>query len=158
MTYNLKSKHNSVLMGAFTSTTRITVSSGSLFTNAIYSFTSQDVATGMQATISSGSISLGDKIYHGVFYPMVAAADALTMSVFINGVQLDAQATVSKALNNLVSSTASPTRAIPIFFSYSATAGDILSIRYSKTTTSDSMILYENSIGGNVLFLLEVQK
>lgn len=156
MTYNLKSKNNAVVMGSFNSSTRVTISSGSTPVNATYAFNSQVIGAGMQAAISAGNILLGDRIYHGFFYPMVAGADELSMTVFINGVALSTQASASKATQSGVSS--GTTRALPIFFSYSASAGDILSIRYSKVGIIEQMLIYENSIGGNVLFLLEVTK
>lgn len=156
MTYNLKSKNNAVVMGSFHSSTRVTVSSGSTPSNATYAFNSQVIGTGMQATISAGNVLLGDRIYHGFFYPMASGGDEFSMSVFINGVSLSTQASASKAAQSSVGS--SITRGLPIFFSYNASAGDILSIRYSKVGISEQMLLYENSIGGNVLFLLEVTK
>lgn len=156
MTYNLKSKDNAVVMGSFHSSTRVTISSGSIPSNATYAFNSQVIGAGMQAAISSGNVSLGDRIYHGFFYPMAAGGDEFSMTAFINGIPLSTQASASKAAQSAVGS--SITRALPIFFSYNATAGDILSIRYSKSGASEQMLIYENAIGGNVLFLLEVTK
>lgn len=156
MTYNIKSKNNAVIMGAFTSSTRVTISASTIVSNATYAFNSQTIGAGMQATMSSGNILLGDRIYHGFFYPMEDGADQFSMSVFINGSALSTQASASKSAQASVAS--SITKGLPIFFSYNATAGDILSIRYSKESALERMILYENSIGGNVLFLLEVTK
>jgi DNA-directed RNA polymerase subunit H (RpoH/RPB5) len=87
---------------------------------------------------------------------MAGGNDQFTVSIFINGVALTTQRTVIKQLASTASSVNNITRSQPLFFSYVATAGDVLSIRYSKTSGAIFNI-YSGSIGTN-LFLMEVAK
>lgn len=158
MSYNLKVKDNPTKMGVFSSSVRVSIAAASQPTNAVYTLDTQSISTGMQATLSGGSVRLGDRIYHGFFYPLISADNEITIRFFINGVALSPQAYMIKPGAASASSTLSSTRSQPAFFSYSASDGDLLSIRYSKLGTSAGATIYEAAIGGDILFLLEVEK
>ena len=155
MTYNLKLDHKAVKFAYANRTADLNLGSGAS-TDAQYALTALSGSTGLQATLSGGNIVLGDRVYHGFFYPMAGGNDQFTVSIFINGVALTTQRTVIKQLASTASSVNNITRSQPLFFSYVATDGDVLSIRYSKTSGAIFNI-YSGSIGTN-LFLMEVAK
>jgi len=154
MTYNLKLGHKAVKFAYANRSTDVALNASSIYSNVQYPLTALSGSTGLQATLSSGDIVLADKIYHGFFYPTSGGDDAFSMSIFINGSSLSTQ----RFLNKTISATQPnrTTRSMPLFFSYIATGGDILSIRYSKNPGSIYNI-YSTSIGTN-LFLMEVDK
>lgn len=154
MTYNLKLEHKAVKFAYANKTVDLNLGSGAS-TDAQYALNALSGSTGLQATLSGGNIVLGDRVYHGFFYPMAGGNDLFRMSIFINGVALTTQRNVIKQANNTGTSN-NITRALPLFFSYSATAGDVLSIRYSKTS-GYILDIYSASTGTN-LFLMEVAK
>lgn len=154
MTYNLKLNHKGVKFAYANSTADLNLGSAAS-TNAQYSLNALSGSTGLQATLSGGNIILGDRVYHGFFYPMAGGYDFFRMSIFINGVALTTQRTVIKEFNDTAPAS-NITRSLPLFFSYNATAGDVLSVRYSKTSSS-TLIIYSASLGTN-LFLMEVIK
>lgn len=154
MTYNLKLSHKSVKFAYANRSTDVALNATTNYLNTQYALTSLSGSTGLQATLSGGNIILADNIYHGFFYPSSGGNDAFSMSIFINGNALSTQMTTSKPVASSPASRS--TRIMPLFFSYVATAGDILSIRYSKAPGSIYNI-YSASIGTN-LFLMEVTK
>lgn len=153
MTYNLKLGHKAVKFAYANRSTDVALNSTS-YSNVQYALTTLSGSTGLQATLSGGNIILADKIYHGFFYPSSGGSDAFSMSIFINGNALSTQMAISKPVASFPANRS--TRIMPLFFSYVATAGDILSIRYSKASGSTYNI-YSASIGTN-LFLMEVAK
>lgn len=153
MTYNIKLGHKSVKFAYANRSSDLNLGSGAS-TDAQYGLTALSGSTGLQATLSGGNIILADNIYHGFFYPSSGGSDAFSMSIFINGNALSTQMAISKPVASTPANRS--TRIMPLFFSYVATAGDILSIRYSKTSGSTYNI-YSASIGTN-LFLMEVTK
>lgn len=155
MTYNLKLNHKAVKFAYANRTVDLNLGSGPS-TNAQYALTALSGSTGLQATLSGGNIVLGDRVYHGFFYPMAGGNDLFSMSIFVNGVALTTQRTMIKQQITSAEETQNITRALPLFFSYSATAGDVLSIRYSKGT-GYILDIYSGSVGTN-LFLMEVAK
>jgi hypothetical protein len=155
MTYNLKLAHKAVKFAYANRTADLNLGSGAS-TDAQYALTALSGSTGLQATLSGGNVVLGDRVYHGFFYPMVGGNDLFTVSIFINGVALTTQRTVIKQLASTAASVNNITRSQPLFFSYVATAGDVLSVRYSKTSGA-ILNIYSGAIGTN-LFLMEVAK
>lgn len=153
MTYNLKLGHKAVKFAYANRSTDVALNSTS-YSNVQYALTTLSGSTGLQATLSGGNIILADKIYHGFFYPSSSGIDAFSMSIFINGNALSTQMAISKPVTSFPANRS--TRIMPLFFSYVATAGDILSIRYSKTS-GNIYDIYSASIGTN-LFLMEVAK
>ena len=156
MTYNLKVAHKAVKFAYANRSTDVTLLATS-YTNSQYSLTSLSGSTGLQASLSGGNIILGNRVYHGFFYPMEGGFDLFTMQIFINGSLLQSQRTLIKPTSSSASSPNNVTRAAPLFFSYVATAGDVLSIRYSKPAGTYQSTIYSGSIGTN-LFLMEVEK
>lgn len=156
MTYNLKLGHKAVKFAYANRSTDVNLSSTPV-TDVQYALSALSGSTGLQATLSGGNIVLGDRVYHGFFYPMVGGNDLFTMSIFINGVSLTTQRTLIKQQVTSAEETQNITRALPLFFSYVATAGDVLSIRYSKITSLQILDIYSGSVGTN-LFLMEVMK
>ena len=156
MTYNIKLGHKSVKFAYANRSSDVNLSTGAS-TDEQYVLTALSGSTGLQATLSSGSIILADRVYHGFFYPLVGGNDLFTMSIFINGVSLTTQRTLIKQQVTSAEETQNITRALPLFFSYVATAGDVLSIRYSKITSLQILDIYSGSAGTN-LFLMEVTK
>ena len=154
MTYNLKLGHKAVKFAYANRSTDVALNSTSVYSNVQYALTTLSGSTGLQATLSSGDIVLADKIYHGFFHPTSGGDDAFSMSVFINGSSLSTQRYLAKTFANPPSNRT--TRSMPLFFSYVATSGDVLSIRYSKNPGSIYNI-YSASIGTN-LFLMDVDK
>lgn len=154
MTYNLKLGHKAVKFAYANRSTDVTLNNTSLYSNVQYPLTTLSGSTGLQATLSGGNIVLADKIYHGFFYPSCGGEEAFSMSVFINGIVLPTQRTLAKSFQN--SPSFQQTRSQPLFFSYVATSGDILSIRYSKNPGSIFNI-YSIAIGTNMI-LMEVDK
>lgn len=154
MTYNLKLGHKAVKFAYANRSTDVNLNSTSVYSNVQYALTTIGGSTGLQASLSGGDIVLADKIYHGFFYPSSGGDDTFSMSIFINGGELSTQRTLAKTFENTPSNRT--TRSMPLFFSYVATSGDILSIRYSKNSGSIYFI-YSISIGTN-LILMEVDK
>lgn len=154
MTYNLKLGHKAVKFAYANRSTDVALNASSVYSNVQYELTALSGSTGLQATLSGGDIVLADKIYHGFFYPTSGGDDAFSMSVFINGSSLSTQRYLHKTFS--ASQPNRTTRSMPLFFSYIATGGDILSIRYSKNPGTIYNI-YSASIGTN-LFLMEVDK
>jgi hypothetical protein len=154
MTYNLKLGHKAVKFAYANRSTDIVLNASSVYSNVQYPFTTIGGATGLQASLSSGDIVLGTRIYHGIFYPFNGGDDQFSMGVFINGSPLSTQRTINKPGNSTVPN--SLTRSQPLFFSYEASSGDILSIRYSKNPGAIFNI-YSISYG-TCLFLMEVEK
>ena len=154
MTYNLKLGHKAVKFAYANRSTDVALNSTSVYSNVQYALTSMSGSIGLQASLSGGDIVLGDRVYHGFFHPTSGGDDAFSMSVFINGSSLSTQRYLAKTFANPPSNRT--TRSMPLFFSYVATSGDVLTIRYSKNPGSIYNI-YSASIGTN-LFLMEVDK
>lgn len=154
MTYNLKLGHKAVKFAYANRSTDVALNASSVYSNVQYALTALSGSTGLQATLSGGDIVLADKIYHGFFYPTSAGDDAFSMSVFINGIALPTQRTLAKTFQNPASNRV--TRSMPLFFSYVATSGDVLSIRYSKNP-GNIYTIYSIAIGTNMI-LMEVDK
>lgn len=154
MTYNLKLGHKAVKFAYANRSTDVTLNSTSIYSDTQYPLTTLGGSTGLQATLSGGDIVLGDRVYHGFFYPSTGGDDQFSMRIFINGSPLSTQGTINKPENSLVPSAL--TRSLPLFFSYTASAGDILSIRYSKNPGTIYNIY--SAIYGTNLFLMEVDK
>lgn len=154
MTYNLKLGHKAIKFAYANRSTDVALNASSVYSNVQYALTALSGSTGLQSTLSGGDIVLADKIYHGFFYPTSGGADAFRMSIFINGNALSTQGFLAKSFVSLPSNRV--TRNMPLFFSYVATSGDVLSIRYSKNPGSTYNI-YSASTGTN-LFLMEVDK
>ena len=159
MTYNLKLGHKAVKFIFANRDTDLTMATGAV-TNAQYDLTSLGGSSGIQATLSSGDIILGDRLYHGFFYPSSGCVTLLTMQIFVNGTQITSQSEVIKQpFSTSQIATSNITRSQPLFFSWQATAGDVLSIRYSKPNivTGSARVIYSKAIGTN-LFMMEVEK
>lgn len=154
MTYNLKLGHKAVKFAYANRSTDVLLNSTSVYSDTQYALTTLGGSTGLQATLSGGDIVLGDRVYHGFFYPITGGDNQFSMRIFINGSPLSTQRTINKPSNSLVPS--SLTRSLPIFFSYTASVGDVLSIRYSKNPGAIYNI-YSASNGTNI-FLMEVDK
>ncbi len=154
MTYNLKLGHKAVKFAYANRSTDVTLNSTGIYSNVQYPFTTLAGSTGLQASLSGGNIILASKIYHGIFYPVASGDDQFSMSLFINGVPLSTQRTINKPANSNVPGAL--TRSLPLFFSYDASSGDILSIRYSKNPGS-ALSIYSITYG-TCLFLTEVDK
>jgi hypothetical protein len=154
MTYNLKINHKAVKFIYANRSTDIVLNATSVYADSQYPLTTLGGSTGVQAALSGGDIVLGSKVYHGVFYPFTGGDDQFSMRIFINGSPLSTQRTINKPGNSLVPSAL--TRSLPLFFSYTASAGDVLSIRYSKNPSAIYNI-YSVSYGTNI-FLMEVDK
>jgi len=154
MTYNLKLSHKSVKFAYANRSTTISLNSTTVYSNVQYPLTSMSGSIGLQASLSGGDIVLGDRVYHGFFYPSAGGANQFSMRILINGLELSTQRTINKPSNSSVPS--SITRAFPLFFSYNAIAGDLLSIRYSKDSGA-VFDIYSGAIGTN-LFLWEVER
>lgn len=155
MTYNIKLGHKSVKFAYANRSADLNLGIGAS-TDAQYGLTALSGSTGLQATLSSGSIILADRVYHGFFYPMAGGQNFFSMSIFINNVSLVTQGKVIKESVIDPVSTSHITRSLPLFFSYVATAGDVLTVRYTKTS-SQTLDIYSGSVGTN-LFLMEVAK
>lgn len=154
MTYNLKLGHKAVKFAYANRSTDVNLNSTSVYSDVQYALTTIGGSTGLQASLSGGDIVLADKIYHGIFYPFSAGDNQFSMQLFINGSPLSTQRTINKPDDSTVPN--SLTRSQPLFFSYEASSGDILSIRYSK---SPGYIAFIYSITyGTCLFLMEVEK
>jgi hypothetical protein len=159
MTYNIKLAHKNVKFIYANRDTDLTMASGAV-TNGQYDLTGLGGSTGIQATLSSGDIVLGDRIYHGFFYPSAACVTLFTMQIFVNGTQITSQSEIIKQpFSTSQIATSNITRSQPLFFSWVATAGDILSIRYTKPTivTGSARVIYNKTVGTN-LFMMEVEK
>lgn len=153
MTYNIKLDHKPVKFAYANRSTDVTIGTGAV-SSAQYSLTALSGSTGLQATLSAGTIILANKMYHGFFYVTSAGDDVFNMNIFVNGVSITTQRTISKTFTNSPANRI--TRSLPLFFSYNATSGDVLSIRYSKNSGAIYTI-YSSSIGTN-MFLMEVDK
>jgi hypothetical protein len=155
MTYNIKLGYKSAKFAYANRSTNINIDTGA-YTDVQYGLTTLSGSTGLQATLSNGNIILADNIYHGFFYPMAGGQNVFSMSIFINNTSLVTQSKIFKETAIDPVSTGHITRSLPLFFSYVATAGDVLSIRYTKTS-SQILDIYSGSVGTN-LFLMEVAK
>jgi|AACY02.14.fsa_nt_gi hypothetical protein len=156
MTYNLKTSYKNVKFAYANRSTDVSLSAATFYNYSQYPLTSLSGSTGLQATLSAGDIVLGDRVYHGFFYPQISTLGKIIVSVFINGTALVSQRTAIKEIDNTPISTGNITRAQPLFFTYIATAGDVLSIKYYKVPGDTGTILSETS--GTNLFLMEVEK
>lgn len=156
MTYNLKTSYKAVKFAYANRNADVSFVSATFYNYSQYPLTALSGSTGLQATLSGGDIVLGDRVYHGVFYPQVYVWSAITFRIHINGTYLSSQRTAVKNSNNTLGSTSNITRPLPLFFTYVASAGDVLSIRYYKVP-GDTGTIYSESFGTN-LFLMEVEK
>ena len=154
MTYNLKTSYKAVKFAYANRNADVTFVSATFYNYSQYPITALSGSTGLQATLSGGDIVLGDRVYHGFLYPQVGVGSAFTFRVNINGSALVSQKTAVKNFNNTLGSTSNITRSLPLFFTYVASAGDILSIRYLKNPGDTGTI----SSDGTNLFLMEVEK
>lgn len=158
MTYNLKVSHKAVKFAYANRPTDVNIAAATFANFAQYPLTSIGGSAGLQVTLSNGDVVLGDKIYHGFFYPVSTGNDKFEMKVTINGADLVSSTMIHKALYiSAPSRVEHLTRSQPLFFSYDATAGDILSLRYYKQPGSIYSI-YSTLYGPTSLFLMEVDK
>ena len=158
MTFNLKTQNKPVKMGSFGRSTNVAVSSSTV-TEQIYSLDSSLSGTGISATLSSGSVSLAGKNYLGFFKPYMSGSDQFEFYVKVNGSLLSTQNKAFKSAVSSMSSIANLTRYQPLFFSYSATAGDVLTIYYEKTAAAAIANIYNYTLnGGSILYLMEIDK
>jgi len=148
MTFNLKTQNKPVKMGSFGRSTNVAVSSSTV-TEQIYSLDSSLSGTGISATLSSGSVSK----------PYMSGSDQFEFYVKVNGSLLSTQNKAFKSAVSSMSSIANLTRYQPLFFSYSATAGDVLTIYYKKTAAAAIANIYNYTLnGGSILYLMEIDK
>jgi hypothetical protein len=158
MTYNLKVSHKAVKFAYANRSTDLDIAAATFANFAQYPLTSIVGSAGLQVTLSGGDLVLGDKIYHGFFYPSSGGNDKFEMKVRINGVDLVSSSMIRKEYYvSAPSRVENLTRSQPLFFSYSANAGDILSLRYYKQP-GNIYSIYSPSSGPTSLFLMEVDK
>jgi|DEB19_MinimDraft_3_1074340.scaffolds.fasta_scaffold06939_2 hypothetical protein len=157
MTINLKTVGKNVKFGVFTKAADVTTST---IATHILSLDTAQSGTGISASLSGGAVVLADKSYIGFFKPFASytAGTPLEIAFYINGLKISSQQEAIKSKTVAASDTSFVTRLQPAFFTYTAQAGDILTIRYTTQETA-SCIFYGNTIYmGNLLILWEIDK
>ena len=158
MTYNLKiSTSKNVVFGAFGRSTDVTISAASSG-NFTYQLNAAQSGTGIIASLSGGDVVLAQKDYIGFFIPFLSNVYQVTTRILINGTELISQSTAIKPASASTTSLSHITRSQPLFFQYSATAGDTLRIQVNKNQAGDELLIYNYTIGGDILYLWEIDK
>lgn len=158
MTYNLKiPTSKNVVFGAFGRSTDVTIAAASSG-NFTYQLNASQSGTGVLASLSGGDVVLAQKDYIGFFIPFLSNVYAITVKILINGSELNSQSTAIKPIGAGIGSLSHITRSQPLFFQYSAAAGDTLRIQVNKSQAGDDLLIYNYTIGGDILYLWEIDK
>jgi hypothetical protein len=157
MTINLKTVGKNVKFGAFTKAADVTTSS---IATHILSLDTAQSGTGISASLSGGAVVLANKSYIGFFKPFVSytSGTSLEIAIYINGSKISSQQEAIKFKTIAATDTSFISRIQPSFFTYTAQAGDLLTIRYTTQETASCIFYGNTTYMGNLLVLWEIDK